>query len=169
VLGKYFFQNSELWQFPCVKGIHSFFAVRYFLMKKLIALAWGRRRHALLCCGAAALLSACGAGVSDPVNGLQSQTAAELTSTSAQPATRNVAASPYGADAALAVADAATPAAPAAPAAAPAANIEPPYDSNPQSAKNAGFSDQAETPVEAAQETAPETAPAACGAGSCQH
>jgi hypothetical protein len=130
-------------------------------MKKLIALASGIRRNAMLCCGAAFLLSACGAGVSDPVNGLQSQTAAELSTSSAQPAARNVA-SPYGADAPPTVADATTQAAPAA---APATNIEPPYDSKPQSAKNAGFSDQAETPVEAAQETAP----AACGTGNCQH
>jgi len=142
-------------------------------MKKLIALASDIRRNAVLCCGAASLLSACGAGVSDPVNGLQSQAAAELSTSSAQPAARNVAASPYGADAAPTVADAAptvadaaTPAAPAAvPAAAPATNIEPPYDSKPQSAKNAGFSDQAETPVEAAHDTAP----AACDTATCQH
>jgi hypothetical protein len=162
VLGKFFFEKIELWQFLYVKGVHSFFAVRYFLMKKLIALASDIRRNAVLCCGAAFLLSACGAGVSDPVHGLQSQTAAELTPSSAQPAARNAAASPYGADAAPTVADAATPAAPAA---APAANIEPPYDSKPQSARNAGFSDQAETPVEAAQETAP----AACDTATCQH
>jgi hypothetical protein len=162
VLGKFFFKKIELWQFPYVKGVHSFFAVRYFLMKKLIALASGIRCNAALCCGAAFLLSACGAGVSDPVNGLQSQTAAELTTSSAQPAARNVAASPYGADIAPTVADAATPAAPAA---APAGNIEPPYDSKPQSAKNAGFSDQAETHGEAAQETVP----AACDTATCQH
>jgi hypothetical protein len=147
-------------------------------MKKLVALVSGIRLNAVLCCGAAVLLSACGAGVSDPVNGLQSQTAAELASGTARPAANNAPATPYGADAAPAVADAA-PVVPAAmPAAAPAAkpaasatraagaptNIEPAYDSNRQAARTAGFSDQAETPVEVAQEAAP-----ACDAAGCQH
>ena len=146
-------------------------------MKKLIALAAGMRRNAVLCCGAAVLLSACGAGLSDPVNGPQSQTAAELTSTSAQLAARSATASPDGAEAAPSVAEAATPpmpaAAPVAPAPSPAparvaaANIEPAYDSKSQPARTAGFSDQAESPAEVAQET--ETAAAACDTAGCQH
>jgi hypothetical protein len=151
-------------------------------MKKLVALVSGIRLNAVLCCGAALLLSACGAGVSDPVNGPPSQAAAELASGTARPAANNVPATPYGADAAPAMADAAAvvPAvtSAAAPAAAPAAkpapsaaraagaaaNIEPAYDSNRQAARTAGFSDQAETPVEVAQEAAP-----ACDAAGCQH
>ena len=152
-------------------------------MKKLIALAAGMRRNAVLCCGASVLLSACGAGMSDPVNGPQSQTAAELTSTSAQLAARSATASPDGAEAAPSVAEAATPpmpaATPVAPAPAPApalaptparvaaANIEPAYDSKSQPARTAGFSDQAESPAEVAQET--ETAAAACDTAGCQH
>jgi hypothetical protein len=132
----------------------------------------------VLCCGAALLLSACGAGVSDPVNGPPSQTAAELASGTARPAANNVPATPYGDDAAPAMADAAAvvpavtsaaapaakPAASTARAAGAAANIEPAYDSNRQAARTAGFSDQAETPVEVAQEAAP-----ACDAAGCQH
>jgi hypothetical protein len=147
-------------------------------MKKLVALVSGIRLNAVLCCGAALLLSACGAGVSDPVNGLPSQTAAELASGTARPAANNAPATPYGDDAAPAVADAAPvvpgvtsaaapaakPAASAARAAGAAANIEPAYDSNRQAARTAGFSDQAETPVEVAQEAAP-----ACDAAGCQH
>jgi hypothetical protein len=176
---KIFFQNSELWQFPCVKGLHSLFAVRYFQMKKLSAFASGIRLNAVLCCGAAVLLSACGAGVSDPVNGIQSHTAAELTTSTAQPAANNAAAMPSGAEATPAVADAATPATPAAPAATPAtpaaapaarpsgaaANIEPAYDSSRQAAGTAGFSDQTDAPVQAAQDIAA----TACDTGTCQH
>ena len=145
-------------------------------MKKLIALAAGMRRNAVLCCGAAILLSACGAGLSDPVSGLPSQTAAELTGNGTQPAANNTPVAPSGAEAAPTVADAATPAMPVAPpvapaprarAAGPAANIEPAYDSKSQPARTAGFSDQAESPAEVAQET--ETAAAACDTAGCQH
>ena len=152
-------------------------------MRKLIALAAGMRRNAVLCCGAAILLSACGAGLSDPVSGLPSQTAAELTGNGTQPAANNTPVAPSGAEAAPTVADAATPAMPVAtpvaaaparvvaPASAPArvaaANIEPAYDSKSQPARTAGFSDQAESPAEVAQET--ETAAAACDTAGCQH
>lgn len=146
-------------------------------MKKLIAFASGVRLDAMLCCGAAVLLSACGAGVSNPVNGIQSQTAAELTISTAQPAANNAAAMPDTAEATPAVADATAPAAPAATPATPAAaqgtrasgsvaaNIEPAYDSKRQAAGATGFSDQAETPVPAAQEIAA----TACDTGTCQH
>jgi hypothetical protein len=176
VLGKFFFKKIELWQFPHVKGVHSFFAVRYFLMRKLIALAAGMRRNAVLCCGAAILLSACGAGLSDPVSGLPSRTAAELASNAVQPAANNTPVTPYGAEAAPTVAEAAAPTMPVATPVAPAprpraagvvANIEPAYDSKSQPARTAGFSDQAESPAEVAQET--ETAAAACDTAGCQH
>jgi len=147
-------------------------------MKKLIALVSGLQLNAVLCCGAAALLSACGAGVSDPVNGLQSHTAAELASGAAQRAANNAPAAPYGTDAAPAVADAAPvtpgatpattpatkPAASATRAVGAAANIEPAYDGNRLSARLVGFSDQAETSVEVVQET-----PASCDTAGCQH
>ena len=133
----------------------------------------------MLCCGAAVLLGACGAGVGDPVNGIQSHTAAELTTSTAQPAA-NIAAMPYGAEATPAPVDAAAPAtaaatqapsaaAPGTPAAAhastSAANIEPAYDSKRQATGTSGFSDQAETPVPAAQEIAA----TACEPGTCPH
>jgi hypothetical protein len=146
-------------------------------MKKLIAFASGIRLNAVLCCCAAVLLSACGAGVSDPVNGIQSQTAAELSTGTAQPAANNAPAMPDTAEATPVAADAAAPALPAAAPATPAAaqdarargaataNIEPAYDSKRQAAGTTGFSDQAETPVPAAQEIAA----TACDTGSCPH
>lgn len=45
-------------------------------MKKCFTFASDRRVHALLCCSAAVLLSACGGGTSDAGNGQQTQTAA---------------------------------------------------------------------------------------------
>jgi hypothetical protein len=142
-------------------------------MNTLIALASSLRLNAVLCCGAALLLSACGAGVSDPVNGLPSPGAAAPSSDAAQPAAHGAPAIPYGADATPGLADAAAAAMPVATPAAPAAatrvaaasNIEPAYDRNLQPARTAGFSDQSETPVDAAQESAP----AACDTAGCQH
>ena len=143
-------------------------------MRKLIAFAAGMRRNAVLCCGVAILLSACGAGLSDPVSGLPSRTAAELASNAVQPAANNTPVTPYDAEAAPTVAEAAaptisvaTPVAPAPRARVVAANIEPAYDSKSQPARTAGFSDQAESPPEVAQET--ETAAAACDTAGCQH
>jgi hypothetical protein len=69
-------------------------------MKKFFIFASEIRVKAMLCCGAAALLSACGAGVSDPVNGQQSQAAAVLTSSVEHSAANNAAPMPYGASAA---------------------------------------------------------------------
>ncbi|MGJ7918820.1 hypothetical protein ACI48D_25555 [Massilia sp. LXY-6] len=137
-------------------------------MKQLLALASTIGRHAVLCCGAVVLLSACGAGVTDPANGQQSQTAAELASGTNQSAAYNAAAIPTGAEAGTQ--DAAAEGAAAAPAASPAGNIEPAYDSNPQSPRNAGLSNQTEAPADAARGDAPaDGTPAACDTGSCQH
>jgi hypothetical protein len=69
-------------------------------MKKFFIFASEIRVKAMLCCGAAALLSACGAGVSDPVNGQQSQAAAVLTSSVEHSAANNAAPLPFGASAA---------------------------------------------------------------------
>lgn len=135
-------------------------------MKQLIALASTIVRHAVLCCGAAALLSACGAGVTDPANGQQSQAAAELTSSTGQSAPHHAAAMPAGTEPGTPDAAGAS----AAPAASPAGNIEPAYDSNPQSTRNAGFSNQNDAPADATTGNAPAVGtPAACDTGSCQH
>jgi hypothetical protein len=51
-----------------------------FQMKKLLTFASTIRANLLLCCGATVLLSACGAGISDPVTGQPLQTAAAMSS-----------------------------------------------------------------------------------------
>ena len=100
-------------------------------MKKLVTFASYVRLNAMLCCGAAVLLTACGAGTSD-TNAGQWQTAATLNSSADQSAANSAAtAVPNAADAASA---------PAAEAAA-AGNYEPSgYDSNPQSGAQADAS-----------------------------
>lgn len=152
-------------------------------MKKLVAFVLDLRINAMLCCGATVLLCACNAGVSDPVNGQQSQTVAALGSSAGQSAASRAPA-PYGAEAALQSADAAaaadagattaaatttassartaTTATTAASATPPAgaANVEPAYDSSRQAAMNAGFSNQTDE-TEAAAAAAAANAPAA--------
>jgi parallel beta-helix repeat protein len=109
-------------------------------MKKLVTFASDVRLNALLCCSAAVLLTACGGGMSD-TNAGQSQTAANLTSSTEQSAANSAATTvPNAADAARA---------PAAEAAA-AGNFElSGYDSNPLSGAQA----DASAPAAAATET----------------
>jgi hypothetical protein len=110
-------------------------------MKKLVTFASDIRLKAMLCCSAAVLLTACGAGTSD-TNAGQSQTAATLNSSADQSAANSAATTvPNAADAARA------------PAAEPAAagNFEPSgYDSNPLSGAQADAS-APEAAAEAAQ------------------
>ncbi|MGB9109408.1 MAG: hypothetical protein WCC39_12055, partial [Telluria sp.] len=81
-------------------------------MKKLATFATDIRVNTLLACSAAVLLSACGGGMNDAGNGLQSQTAATVSSSSDQTAANTAATTPNAADAAPAQAQA-TDAAPA--------------------------------------------------------
>jgi hypothetical protein len=100
-------------------------------MKKLVTFASEICLNAMLCCGAAVLLTACGAGTSD-INAGQSQTAATVTSSAGQSAANSAATTvPNAADAA---------GAPAAEAAA-AGNFEQSgYESNPLSGAQADAS-----------------------------
>jgi parallel beta-helix repeat protein len=118
-------------------------------MKKLVTFASDVRLNALLCCSAAVLLTACGGGMSDTSAG-QSQTAANLSSSTEQSAANSAATTvPNAADAARA---------PAAEAAA-AGNFElSGYDSNPLSGAQADAS-AAEAAAAAAQAAPADGAP----------
>jgi hypothetical protein len=104
-----FLGKVELWLFPCVKGLHSLFAARHLQMKKLVTFASDIRVKAILCCSAAVLLTACGAGVTDSANGQQLQTAAAVSSSADQSAATSAATTPNAADAAVATATEAAP------------------------------------------------------------
>ena len=114
-------------------------------MKKLVTFASHIRLNAMLCCGAAVLLTACGAGTSD-INAGQSQTAATLNSSADQSAANsaglNSSADQSAANsAATTVPNAADAASAPAAEAATAGNIEPSaYDSNPLSGAQADAS-----------------------------
>jgi hypothetical protein len=69
-------------------------------MKKLVTFASDIRVNAMLACSAAVLLSACGGGMTDVGNGLQSQTAAVVSSSADQTAANSAATTPNAADAA---------------------------------------------------------------------
>jgi hypothetical protein len=69
---KFFLKKIELWNFPLLKLTPPPNETRKFHMKKCFTFASDRRVHTLLCCSAAVLLSACGAG-----NDLPTQTAAQ--------------------------------------------------------------------------------------------
>jgi hypothetical protein len=112
-------------------------------MKKILSFASTIRVKSLLCCGAAILLSACGAGSIDPVTGQALQTAAAMSSSGGQVAANGAA--PSAADSAAGsaanidpryaaggatqpapnIANAGAPTAPAAPTATPATAAAP--------------------------------------------
>jgi len=96
-----------------------------FQMKKLLTFASTIRANLLLCCGAAVLLSACGAGISDPVTGQPLQTAAAMSSSVDQAGANSGAGSAANIDPRYAAGAAASTS--PSEAAGPAANVDPRY------------------------------------------
>jgi hypothetical protein len=113
---KFVEEKTELGQLPPLKGNHSLVDVRNLPMKKLVSIAKDLRVNAVLCCGAAVLLTACGGGTADASRGQAPQLAAISYSSNPTGSSTMVAADAASAAAAstLAIADETAVATPAA-------------------------------------------------------